>query len=494
MPLLTTMGSLREDGEEQHSVLTQQRREEDAREEKVQDCGYDEFEAYDEDDCVDSDMEGSIIHRGRPKKPVKPPVVPQRSEKRASRLLENVMLELQNLDGSREKEEDKVSIVQDSDPHELYLSSEEDASFSDYDDSFSEFEESTGSEDAEATRASSSRASSRKSQEDTARVVSFISVKPVIVDIYLPNTSPSSADKRLSLNLEKLTTFDTTPKTSPQKSTRRPTPLKLYPAFRRMSISSIASLSSSSPSSTTGHPYAASTTDLSLMTSTTSTGLPPRKSSRLASNLTSLVTNTKNSFQSASQSAHTFLNSDPFATPTSTTSTSYIPPSKNVKNNNDVEEKEEQTPKTPTSAWKRNFLSKARKPSMPKLSLAYTAGVVRPRENSDASSSKLNLSIPPAELEKEEKGSTEPSETAESEREPLRISTALPQASSSEPTKVEAKDEKKVRYEDIIRSAGEVIKSPTSIPTPKERRAMAFGRLVRSKSGKGRPSRPQLST
>ncbi|PMD37304.1 hypothetical protein L207DRAFT_531614 [Hyaloscypha variabilis F] len=485
MPLLTTMDSLRENGHEKHSVLAQHQGTEDLREEGVQDSRYEHFDQDDQDEGMDSDS--SIMHRGRPKKPVKTPVVPQRSEKRASRLLENVMLELQNLDGSRQKEEDKISIVQESDPHELYLSSEEDASFSDYDDSFSDFEEGTHSEDAEATRKSSSRASSRKSQEDTARVVSFVSVKPVIVDIYLPNTSPSSADKRLSLNLEKLASFNTTPKTSPQKSTRRPTPLKLYPAFRRMSISSIASLSSSSPSSTTGHPYAASTTDLALMSSTTNT-LPPRKSSRLASNLTSLVTNTKNSFQSASQSAHTFLNSDPFATPTSVTSmsTSYIPPSKKV-NNNIVEEKEEQTPKTPTSAWKRSFLSKARKPSMPKLSLAYTAGVVRPRENSDASN-------PPTEQEKEEKVSSEPTETAESGRESLRISTVLPQTSSSESTKSEAKDDKKVKYEEVIQDAGEVIKSPASIPTPKERRAMAFGRLVRTKSGKGRPVKPQVST
>ena len=478
MPLLATMDSLRENGEDQHSVLVQQQREEELREERVQDNRYEDFEHDDEDEGMDSD--GSIIHRGRPKKAVKPPAVPQRSEKRASRLLENVMLELQNLDGTRQKEADNISIVQESDPHELYLSSEEDASFSDYDDSFSDFDEGTSPEDAEAARASSSRASSRKSQEDTARVVSFVIVKPQIVDIYIP-----TADKRRSLNLEKLASFNTTPTTSPQRSTRRPTPLKLYPAFRRMSISSIASLSSSSPSSITGHPYAASTTDLSAMASTT---LPPRKSSRLASNLSSLVTNTKNSFQSASQSAHTFLNSDPFATPTSTTSTSYIPPSRNTNYNNNVEE-EEQIPKTPTSGWKRNFLSKARKPSMPKLSLAYTAGVVRPRENSDASSSKLNPSIPYTELEKEKEASNE---SAESEREPLQISTALPQA--SEPTKDEAKDDKKVTYDDIIKNAGEVIKSPTSIPTPKERRAMAFGRLVRTKSGKGRAARPQIST
>jgi hypothetical protein len=491
MPLLTKMGSLREDGQEQHSVLLQQQIEK-VREQTVQDSGYEYFEEYDQEECDDSDMEGSIIHRGRPKKPVKPPVVPQRSEKRASKLLENVMLELQNLDGSRQKEEDKISILHESDPHELYLSSEEDASFSDdYDDSPTDIEEGTSSEDAKATRASSSRASSRKSQEDTARVVSFTSVgKPQIIEINVPNTSPSTANKRITLNLESLTSFHT-PTSTPQKSTRRPTPLRLYPALRRMSISSVTSLYSPTHSSTTGDAYAASTTNLSLMSSNTNTSLTPRKSSRLASNLTSLVTNTKNSFHSASQSAHTFLNSDPFATPTSTISTSYIPSSKNTNNNNVGEEREEQTPKTPTR-WGSSFLSKARKSSLPKISLAYTAGVVRPRENSEASASKLSLSIPASESEKE-KATSEPIETAESDREPLRISTSFPQTSSSlESKKVEAGE--KVRYEDIIKGGGELVRSPTSIPTPKERRTAAFGRLVRTKSWKGKGARPQMST
>jgi hypothetical protein len=130
---------------------------------------------------------------------------------------------------------------------------------------------------------------------------------------------------------------------------------------------------------------------------------------------------------------------------------------------------------------------------MPKISLAYTPGVVKPREDSDASASKLSLIIPSTEQKKEEEPSSEPTETAESEREPVRISTTLPRTSSSESTKVEAKEENKVRYEDIVKGAGEIIRSPTSIPTPKERRAM-FGRLVRSKSGKGRAIKPQLST
>jgi hypothetical protein len=228
------MDSLREDGEQQCSALVQQQRKQEVREEKDKDSGYEDFEEFDQDECVDAYMEGSVVSRGRLEQPVKTPALPQRSDKRASRLLENVMLELQSLDGSKQKEEDKISIVQESDPHELYLSSEEDASFSDdYDDSISDFEEDMNLEDAEAARPFSSGASSRKSQEDTARIVSFISVgKPQIVDIYVPNTSPS-ADKRLSPNLETVNSCDTTPTSSPQRSTRRPAPLKLYPAFRR---------------------------------------------------------------------------------------------------------------------------------------------------------------------------------------------------------------------------------------------------------------------
>jgi hypothetical protein len=141
-------------------------------------------------------------------------------------------------------------------------------------------------------------------------------------------------------------------------------------------------------------------------------------------------------------------------------------------------------------AWKKGFLSKARKSSMPKISLAYTAGVVRPRENSDASSSKASPSepLPP----KPEKETSEPIEASQSEPKSLRISTSPLNASSE--TKVEAKDSEKITYNDIIKAAGEVIPSPTSMSTPKERRAMSFSRLVRTKSGKGRAVKTQLST
>jgi hypothetical protein len=487
------MDSSGQHGVEQLSVLVQQRKEE-VRKEKDQDSGYEDFEEYEEDECVDSDMEGSIMARGRPKKPAKPPALPQRSEKRTSKLLENVMLELQNLDGSRQKEADKISIIQESDPHELYLSSEEDASFSDdYEDSLSEYE-AMSPEEGEAARASSSRASSRRSQEDTARIVSFVMVgKPQIVDIYVPNTSPSRTQNRHSLNLETLVSFKSTSPTSAAKSTRRPTPLRLYPAIRRMSISSITSpRSPSSANATTTHPFAASTTNLPLTTPSNSNP-PLRKSSRLASNLTSLVTNTKNTLQSAS---HSFLNSDPFAM-TSTTST---PLGSHPQSKNREEEDTPIEPKTPTSmaaaAWKKGFsktLSMAKRPSMPKLSLAYTAGVVIPRNNSAASNSRPNLALSPEdnqqeqEVEKEEKVSSEPEEV---EAKAIHMAVRNSISSSSETSKVEEKKEP-VRYEDIMKSAGEVIRSPM-IPSPKERRAVVFGRLVRSRSAKERDE-PQIA-
>jgi hypothetical protein len=430
-----------------HKSSIDEEREEKAETETDRDSGYEDFTAYydDEDECVESDMEGSILNRPRPKKPVKtaPPALPQRSEKRASRILETLMVELKSLDGSTPKESEKQSIVPENDPHELYLSSEEDASLSDdYDDSDSlvDFEPSDDTE--EATRAPSSRASSRKSQEDTARVVSFIVVgKPVIIDIF--QTSPERSSRH-SMNLESLASITAAP-SPPAKTTRRPTPLKLYPnSLRRMSISSITS-SHYTTASSTPHASNASMTNLSSMSHSTSYIPPPRKISRLAS----LVTTTKSNFQ--------FLSSDPFASP------------------QESSEKEE-TPKTPTSAaaaaWKKNFsktLNMARKPSMPKINLAYTAGVVTPRPSN--SNSKLDLVQPVPERESIES-------TSKVVEEPKAIQTMPMPPTPSTP------GGGPVRYEDIMRN---VIRAPPPVPmtSPKERRGFGMG-LVRRKSTKGK--------
>ncbi|CZR56753.1 uncharacterized protein PAC_06642 [Phialocephala subalpina] len=376
MPLLTKMLPLRETAEDLqavaslHSQHQHQQKEGRLREEK--DSGYEDFQEYDDDDdeCLSSDMEGSVVHRGRPKKVVRaPPAIPARNEKRASKILESVMLELKTLDGTETKDTDSRSMVQESDPHESYLSSEEDASLSDdYEDSLTSPEDNL--EDSTSPVESFTRTTRRRSQEDTARVVSFICVgKPQIVDIFIPSNHTSPVDdpimKRHSMNLDALTSLTQAP--SQPKAVRRPTPLKLYPStIRRMSISSVTSSHTTSSNSTA--PANTPSTNLSNINSNGT--LPPRKSSRLAHNLTSLVTSTKSTFSTSyippsssanPSTAHSFLSSDPFA----------------VDSPNTPHNDEPTTPKTPTSAaaaWKRGLsktLSKARKPSLQKLSMGY---------------------------------------------------------------------------------------------------------------------------
>ncbi|KAG9244945.1 hypothetical protein BJ878DRAFT_401009, partial [Calycina marina] len=93
----------------------------------------------------DSDMEGSVMNRNNSSLR---PALPQRSEKRNSRHMESTV-ELLSLEISTEKTIGQR--VEASDPHEQYLSSEEDVSFSEYDDdldSLMDFESSpeTGTE------------------------------------------------------------------------------------------------------------------------------------------------------------------------------------------------------------------------------------------------------------------------------------------------------------------------------------------------------------
>jgi len=135
-------------------------------------------------------------------------------------------------------------------------------------------------------------------------------------------------------------------------------------------------------------------------------------------------------------------------------------------------------------------MSKARKPSMPKLSLAYTAGVVTPRNNPYASSLNPN---PAPEQEKEK--AKELGELDEAEEKAINMAAKLTRySSSSSKDENEGLEKAPVRYEDIIKTAGEVIRSPTTIPTPKERRMMPFGRLGRTKSGKGRAASVQITS
>jgi len=305
--------------------------------------GYEEFDdEYYHQAALESQMDvrSEMSHRlSRP--PTSLPQIPLRSEKRASRIMENAMLQIGSPDTeTQDKEEPGV----EEDPLEWYLSSEEEGSLSD-EESVVEFGESS----PEGERPRTSRSSSRKSREDTARVVSFIVVgKPQIVDISIHSrSSTSSSQKRLSVDLEALS------KTASPTRHRRPAPLKLYPghAIHRLSIASTLSNSSQ-------------TSNLASISDPSS--YPPRKSSRLAS----LVTSTKSSLH------HSFLSSDPYA-------------------HQQQEEDEPMTPKTPTSmaaaAFRKGFgktLSKAaafsKRPSVQKLSSAHS--------NATRTDSKLNLS------------------------------------------------------------------------------------------------------
>jgi len=421
MPLITNVVPSRDEHE---SAAVQVQDHESIKQER--DSGYEDFEEVD-DEFVDSDMEGSILHRPRPKKTLKAPALPQRSDKRASKILENVMFELKSLDGSTPSKEAEQKL-RVSDPHELYLSSEEDASLSDeYSDTESLVDFSPVDE-AEAQSAPSSRGSSRRSQEDTARLVSFTSVgKPQLVEIFV--TTPV---KRQSIVIDSDHQVSSLPKA------HRPAPLKLYPsALRRLSISSTRSFSTSYISGT--HPNQ-STPSL--------TTLPPRKSSKLASNISSLVTSTK----------HAFLNSDPFP---ANEANEIVTPAESETNTTPS------TPKTPVSmaasAWKTGLsrtLSKARKPSLPKLSLAYTTGVVPTRKG-------LGISVDGDEVDRLEE--------LDPWKQRQRAATT-PQAPNEIP----------VRYEDIMKN---VIRAPPPAPySPTKERKLSLGMrgLSRRKSIRGK--------
>ncbi|KAI5461318.1 hypothetical protein BGZ63DRAFT_404183 [Mariannaea sp. PMI_226] len=108
------------------------------------------------------------------------PALPEKSARRMSRMLGSIVPhKLPSTD-------QQPPLAKQSAPHDVYLSSEEDASSSA--DDFSDFEFDSSSEDSEE---SSTR---RSSQEDTARLVSVVfSGKPSIVDLPRRSISPSSS-------------------------------------------------------------------------------------------------------------------------------------------------------------------------------------------------------------------------------------------------------------------------------------------------------------
>ncbi|KAF7543711.1 hypothetical protein G7Z17_g10521 [Cylindrodendrum hubeiense] len=109
------------------------------------------------------------------------PALPEKSARRASRMLDGL------IPHKLTTEDQQPPLTAQSAPHEVYLSSEEDASSSA--DDFSDFEFESSSEESQQ---SSTR---RSSQEDTARVVSVVfSGKPSIVDLPRRSISPSSSE------------------------------------------------------------------------------------------------------------------------------------------------------------------------------------------------------------------------------------------------------------------------------------------------------------
>lgn len=347
MPLIHKLHLSRDMTERVHDASLQVKDSDSVRDQKHR--TYEDFGNYQEDECMDSDMEGSIIHRPRSKKPTRTPSLPQRSEKRASKMLDDAM---KSLDGSQQKDLDKTSMVQESDPHELYLSSEEDASLSDYDDSLFDLDldldiEAIDQEvEEKGEQQSTSRPSSRKGH---ARAVSITSVKPQIITIVSSSssTTTSPTKTRSSMDLETLAS-NSAPSSSPdpeKQIEQQASPLKRRSmSIHRMSVSSIASLAhSSSSSSNSAHMNQSFT-------------LPPRKSSRLAA-ITSLIVGTNKNTLSTSPS-HAFLNTDPFAIPQS-----------------EPEADTPTTPKTPVSVFKKGLTRglARRKPSMQRLSEIYAA-------------------------------------------------------------------------------------------------------------------------
>jgi hypothetical protein len=198
MPLITKVYPKLERAQQSENGDVNARAVEEVYEQYDQD--YSDFEEGEEDDV---DMDGnSIIHRARPRKLV--PDLPQKSQLRASQILENLTIELSALEQAAVDELSKSQV----DPHEHYLSSEEEASESadEYDESIIELD--MGSEP-------SSPASRRGSHEDIARVVSFMFVgKPTIIDVLIEKPIQKEHLQR--------------PHNQPR---RRPSPLKLTPTI-----------------------------------------------------------------------------------------------------------------------------------------------------------------------------------------------------------------------------------------------------------------------
>lgn len=282
------------------------------------DSEIDEFQERDEEGMSD----GSILNQPRLSKTAIP-AVPPRSELRASRILENLTIELEDLEKAALREKLTNQPVE-SDPYKSYLSSEEEGS-----ESADEFDESLVELDSD--RPPSFRASSRCSHEDIARAISFMFVgKPQLVEV-APHDRPASLKRRSTDRSE-----------ASRESRRRPFPLRLIPNIIGSSILSTRTSSLAS-----------------------SKNLPLRQYTHPAAAASNISVASKLSF----------LQSDPFPAPNPNEVAK-------VSSSSDAFPK---TPTSINAAWKGSILgvtrtlSKAAKkrPSMPKLSLTYTSSSPR---------------------------------------------------------------------------------------------------------------------
>lgn len=311
----------------------------DAVTEEHYDHEFDNFQERNEEDMSD----GSILEQPRLSKSSIPaiPAIPPKSELRASRIFENLTIELEALEKAVQKGKLKEQPVE-SDPYASYISSEEEGS-----ESMDEFDESLIELDSDRP---SSSASSRCSHEDTARAVSLMFVgRPQLIDVP-SHERPSSLKRRSTDRSDRF-----------EQSRRRPSPLRLAPSNTTGTSTIYARKSSLS----------ASSKKLPLRSYT----LPEAATSNL-----SLA------------SKHSFLESDPF-------------PTLNTQEVVKVSSSSDAYPKTPlgvADAWKGSLLgmtrtlSKAakRKASIPKLSLAYTSAAALPKPPPTPTATPVSASSP----------------------------------------------------------------------------------------------------
>ncbi|CAD6447018.1 e68dd2a3-8d9a-437b-8c8c-58634addc0ec-CDS [Sclerotinia trifoliorum] len=444
---------------------------------------------YHDDSNLDSNMDAPVMNRSRTKKkPSMPkvPSIPRRSSKRISTILNNVVSELKCVDefeATKQVVEEPEPEI--SDPHELYLSSEEDASLSDT-DTLLDFEVAT------VTEYSGPRSSSRASAQDTARVISFTLVsKPRVIEIPRPTSFHSNpifrnacpvTDYQIRHSVADIASLAPLPAPQPpRRSSRQSTPLRK--SARRLSISTIGALSKLN----TSHDNASSIT-------------LPQQPSKLNSGTNFLQ---PASATSNASPQHAFLSSDPFPSPTPSPHTENRPvfpePEQNFQSRRPKSMHHER-PKTPTSLMEglqgltRSFTKSAKKrPSMPKLNLAYTPAVVPTAHSNTSRSSLAHSNTSKTSLHTVDERT--PKETKFGN---MRRSSTVPLFMHEEKEKVKrtqesqsAIDEKvPVRYEDIMRNV--IREAPPNPPITQQNTSspglkgwMGMGMGNRRKSMKG---------